>query len=345
MPLHSRSYSISRRRFLKLMAIAVGGVVTGGGVFRGRSILSQPRADVMVLEASAYSEDLVDLLLRGIREFTGFCERCRGSSVLLKPNLVEFHPDRPVNTHPALVIAAVEAFRALGAREVVVGEGPGHQRDVELLLEYSGLGEALRDVKAPFVDLNLDAIAPVPLQINHTGLGRLFLPRTVLGADIIVSMPKLKTHKWTGVTLSMKNMFGVVPGVKYGWPKNPLHWCGIDASIVDVNLAVNPAFSIVDGIVAMEGNGPIDGTAVNAGVVVLGDSLSAVDATAARLMGIYPERIGHLMRMTQEGGSMASERISQIGEPIAKLKREFRVADHLRSVTESVSPLAWLLGS
>jgi hypothetical protein len=65
-------------------------------------------------------------------------------------------------------------------------------------------------------------------------------PRTVLAADFIVSMPKVKTHHWAGVTLSLKNMFGVVPGVAYGWPKNILHWKGIGRSILDINALCCP---------------------------------------------------------------------------------------------------------
>ena len=86
------------------------------------------------------------------------------------------------------------------------------------------------------------------------------MPRTALEADFVVSMPKIKTHHWSGATLSMKNMFGVVPGTKYGWPKNLLHWRGIQQGIVDICATVPLHFLIADGIVAMEGNGPLNGT-------------------------------------------------------------------------------------
>src|SRR5262245_66568541 len=93
-------------------------------------------------------------------------------------------------------------------------------------------------------------------------------------------MPKLKTHHWAGVTLSLKNMFGVVPGSVYGWPKNALHWAGIHGSILDINSSLPiPQFAIVDGIVGMEGNGPLQGQAKQSGVLILGEDLVAVDAT------------------------------------------------------------------
>ena len=73
-------------------------------------------------------------------------------------------------------------------------------------------------------------------------------------------MPKLKTYHWAGVTLSLKNMFGIGPGSCYGWPNNVLHWAGIDRSILDINAAARPTFAIGDVIVGMEGNVPIYGT-------------------------------------------------------------------------------------
>ena len=90
---------------------------------------------------------------------------------------------------------------------------------------------------------------------------KLSLPQSLRRADLIVSLPKMKTHHWAGVTLSMKNLFGVMPGVCYGWPKNVLHHAGIRQSILDINAAVRPHLAIVDGIIGMEGDGPIMGTA------------------------------------------------------------------------------------
>src|SRR5207302_4366530 len=128
-----------------------------------------------------------------------------------------------------------------------------------------------------FTDLNLDEVSKVSLASPFSKLDSLYLPRTALGADLIVSMPKMKTHHWVGATLSMKNFFGLVPGGVYGWPKNVLHWAGIDQTIADLHALFPKVFSIVDGIVGMEGNGPIQGTARNAGVIVAGADPVAVD--------------------------------------------------------------------
>jgi uncharacterized protein (DUF362 family) len=282
----------------------------------------RPRASrVAVLPAASYDANLADLLLRGLGFFA---PEVRGRGVVLKPNYVEFDPQGVINTHPRLVEAAVLAFLRLGAAEVTVAEGAGHRRDTEYLLGASGLGAVLRERRVRFVDLNIDRVAQVTLPTSFTSLGRLWLPRTVLDADLFVSLPKLKTHHWAGVTLSMKNLFGIVPGAIYGWPKNVLHQVGIPGSIVDINAALTvPRLAIVDGIVGMEGNGPIQGAARGAGVILIGDDFPAVDATGARLMGIDPERVDQLRWAGGFLGNIAEERIVQLAESPARFRQDF----------------------
>ena len=117
-------------------------------------------------------------------------------------------------------------------------------------------------------------------------------------------MPKMKTHHWAGVTLSLKNCFGCVPGRVYGWPKNALHWAGLEQSILDVAAAVRPDYAIVDGIVGMEGNGPISGTPIAANVLVFGDDPVATDVVSARRHGVRPRED----RVPRGGGSVPRPR-------------------------------------
>jgi hypothetical protein len=110
------------------------------------------------------------------------------------------------------------------------------------------------------VDLNYDEGYTVKNEGRRTRIPTLTLPVTLRETDWVVSVAKLKTHHWAGVTLSMKNLFGVMPGIYYGWPKNLFHWEGIDKSILDINETVKTDFAIVDGVIGMEGDGPIMGT-------------------------------------------------------------------------------------
>ncbi|MFC1610188.1 DUF362 domain-containing protein, partial [Myxococcota bacterium] len=243
--------------------------------------------------------------------------------------LVEPMPDSPhVNTHPMLVQSAAEAFRRLDAREVLVAEGPGHCRDTHLVLEQSGFESMLTESRLPFVDTNYDEVFSTPNLGGRTTLGRLFLPRSLKRADLVVSLPKMKTHHWTGVTLSMKNLFGLIPGSVYGWPKNVLHWAGIHRSIVDITATVQPHLAIVDGIVGMEGDGPIMGRPKPAQVMVIGTNLPAVDATAARLMGFSPKRIPYLMAASGWLGPIRAGNIEQRGEEITGLVQRFDLVSH-----------------
>ena len=278
---------------------------------------------VAVLKVESYSERLVEILMQGLKLFD---LKIHGKSVLLKPNLVDVVPGKEVTTHPMVVAAAAECFKRLGARQVLVGEGPGHQRDTELVVHESGMIQTLRQTGVPFVDLNRDELVKVRLSSNLTGLGHLWLPRSVLEADMIVSMPKIKTHHWAEVSLSMKNMFGTVPGMKYGWPKNLLHWRGIHESIVDICSTVPISLVIADGILAMEGNGPLHGDTRKLGVLVIGDDPVATDATIIRLMGISPERVRHLYWAGQFLGNLEDDKIVHLGERPTQPAAPFRMS-------------------
>jgi uncharacterized protein (DUF362 family) len=254
----------------------------------------------------------------------------RGRHVVLKPNLVEFEPESSINTHPLLVHAALEAFRGMGAASVRIAEGPGHRRNTLDLADAAGYFKTVPGFEDVFVDLNLDDVTRVRPARQLSRLSALYLPNTVLGADLLVSMPKMKTHHWAGATLAMKNLFGVVPGGIYGWPKNALHWAGIHESIADLHAAFPRQFAIVDGIVGMEGNGPIQGTPKPAGVLVAGRDPGAVDATCCRIMRIEPSKIEYL-RLTSGGGSHITERnIHQIGESLSAVATPFAVIPELQ---------------
>ncbi len=280
---------------------------------------------VHIAKAENYDAPLVEIMQTQFEHFREFLP-IQGKRVVLKPNLVEFHRDRVINTDPRFVGAVIELFQKLGASEVIVAEGPGHWRNVQFLVNASGLGDVLRKYGVRFVDINHDEPVKVPNVGRTTGLEHLYLSKTVLEADVFVSLPKLKTHHWAGVTLSLKNLFGTLPGICYGWPKNELHWRGIPNSIVDIALTQTPHLAILDGIVGMEGDGPLAGNARQVGAIVMGIDLLAVDATGSRLMGIDPERLPTLKLAEQKRlGRMKESEIPQLGASIASLMQPFEL--------------------
>lgn len=291
----------------------------------------RPPSQVVIRRAAGYQKDLTPVMAETLREVR---LSVKGKRVLLKPNLVGLDPDGMINTHPAVIAAAREAFLQMGASSVLVAEGPALERDTEAVLESVKLRDYVDDLPQNFVDLNLDEVTPVRLRTRASSVGELYLPASVLKADLVVSMPKLKTHHWAGVTLSLKNMFGVVPGSCYGWPKNILHWAGIERILLDLNSVVRPDFVIVDGVLGMEGNGPIQGQPKHCGVLVFGDDPVAVDATCSRVMGLMPERVGYLRRAGIYLGHLREEQIQQLGESIGQVRTPFEVLDSFQRLRQ-----------
>jgi uncharacterized protein (DUF362 family) len=320
---------LTRRDFLVgSAALAAGASVSAPFLLPKYHFDQRPkRSRVAILHVEQYSQQLDQILAAGLRLFP---IDVRGRRVVLKPNLVDYAPGDAINTHPVLVLAAAESFRRMGATSVTVAEGPGHQRDTQLVLSQSGYQQSLRDEKIRFIDLNRDELIRTPLRASYTGMKSLWLPRTVLEADFLVSMPKIKTHHWAGVTLSMKNMFGVVPGTRYGWPKNILHWKGIQENILDLCATVRVHFVIADGILAMEGNGPLNGTPRPLGKIVLADDPVAADATCARLMGFGPGRIVHIREGSRFLGNASPALMDQVGETVNAPANPFQVVPEFR---------------
>src|ERR1700733_15026322 len=320
---HKIAQQITRREVLAAAGAIAVAAAAGCGIEQRAATPSR----VSILKAPAYDQSVYDIMRRLVAEHAG---EVRGRNIVLKPNLVEFEPESSINTHPMLVHAAYEAFREMGAATVRIAEGPGHRRNTLDLADAAGYFHTIPGFEDVFTDLNVDDVSQVHLSRQISRLGKLYLPNTVLGADLLVSMPKMKTHHWVGATLAMKNLFGVVPGGLYGWPKNMLHWAGINESIVDLHSVFPRTFALVDGIVGMEGNGPIQGTPRAAGVIVTGQDMAAVDATCCRLMRIDPLQVEYL-RLSRDSADLAESAIRQNGESIAGLSTVFELLPQFRS--------------
>ena len=333
----SRSRSgISRRAFIAGSVASVAGASyyltsCGGKTLTGKP-LPKPTASqaarkrktpstVALVPFASYEDDPMVELKKYARELK--LPDLSGKTVLLKPNMVEFHPGSPVTTNPIALKAAFELVDYLGAKNIIIGEGPGHMRDTEFLLQATGLGKMCDKLGTQFVDLNLDELEALDLKEGFSGLKQFYLPRTLMNADYVVSVPKMKTHHWVGMTASMKNFFGAVPGRKYGWPKNLLHIRGIPQCILDLQDLIKPQLALVDAVVAMEGDGPINGTAKEMGFLVLGDDLAAVDATCARTMGYDPYELEYIKIAGEVVGNINADAIKVIGLEVDKVKRKF----------------------
>jgi len=224
-------------------------------------------------------QDLIELLepLGGISAFVNAGER-----VLLKPNLLSAKsPDQAVTTHPALVRAVAELVKEAGGI-VSIGDSPGIG-GFQRVAEKCGIAAAARESGAALVEFS-DS-----LEMKGSGrFRRIHLARTYLEADKVINLPKLKTHEMMTMTCAVKNLFGAVVGTeKAGWHlKAGTSREQFARLLLEIYLLKKPALNIVDGIVAMEGNGPGSGDPLRLGVLIAGVNPVAVDLVAGRLAGI-----------------------------------------------------------
>jgi uncharacterized protein (DUF362 family) len=318
---------LTRRELL--LAGAAGLLIGSGLLLVPKRYFRMPQqAQAFVAKVAHYQLDIADAITRGVRELGISPEEWKGKRFLLKPNLVETASGAPhINTHPLVLRGAIEAFLRLGASTVMVAEGPGHRRDTLAVYEESGLADVLTEDGIRFHDLNYITGYELPNAGRQSSMKTLTFPALFQEVDWIVSVAKLKTHHIAGATLSMKNLFGVMPGIYYGWPKNVLHHAGIENSILDINATLKPHFAIVDGIVGMQGDGPIMGDPKHVGVLVMGRNLPAVDATCCRIMGIDPYKISYLERADNWLGPISEGSIEQRGEAIAAVRTNFNLID------------------
>jgi len=308
---------------LSLTAIPATGLLACGRSKERKKILGDEYQVAIIACPSYNDKKLLDAINMGWQKTKP--PIVKNKKVVIKPNLVEFSVKRPINTDVRLVKTLVLFLKGLGAREVIIAEGPGHRRDTEAVWKKAGYFDLKNELDIPLIDLNYDDLRIIKtVSYKDSLIKNLYLPKTILSADIIISVPKMKTHHWVGVTLSLKNMIGVVPGIKYGWPKNIIHWNKIERSIVEINATIPTHYTIVDGIMGMEGDGPIMGSPKKVGTLVMGNNALAVDATSARVMGLEPNKINYFQTAQENRlGSLKEEDIILTSSEIEAFKTDF----------------------
>ncbi len=261
-------------------------------------------------------------LLGGIDKLT---RRCAGKHVVLKPNLlVADPPEKGSTTHPAVFHAVAKLLKNVGC-SLSYGDSPAVGR-YHAAAKKSGIKEAADSLGVDEADFdNGDEVSFQGGSQNR----RFVIARGVLEADAIVNLPKMKTHGLTFLTGAIKNMFGTIPGLR----KSEFHVRLQDAEhfsrmIVDLNRLLSPDLVVMDCVQGMEGNGPRNGDLVDVGLLILSQDPVAVDATAARIMGIRPDSVPFLTYAQQVGlGNYSADRITILGEPLQRhVGRPFKLA-------------------
>ncbi len=249
--------------------------------------------------------------------FTHFPQHLSGKRVLIKPNVLRSAaPGEGVTTHPAVLRAVVERAEEEGAGEIIVGDNPGlfNYGANEKAFADTGLMEAARGY---YRNIGLDS---VKVDFNPGFMASVSISRAAMDADVIISLPKFKTHGLTVITGAIKNSYGLLPGAQ----KARLHQAAgsperFHEAVVDAFKLRVPDLFIVDAVVGMEGNGPASPDLRDIGKILASDNAVAVDSVIARMMGLDPNRLPFLRKAVQDGlGDFSPEAVEVVGrlEPI-----------------------------
>jgi len=237
--------------------------------------------------------------------------------VLVKVNFITTKTwDTGATTDPIVVEAIIQRLKELPV-EVLVVESDATVTNATKAFKVTGMAEMCERNGVEWLNLRhvKDRVElPIP---EGLALKKITVPR-IVAESAVISAAKMKTHSETRVTLGMKNMFGLLPD-KF---KGRYHMKGMHKVILDINTVLRPALTVIDGFVAMEGRGPVQGKPVQMDTIIAGADPVATDSTACRVMGFDPHEIGHL-RMAHEKGLGEIDDIEILGESIEDVRRVF----------------------
>ena len=303
---------------------------------------------VAMEKCSGYQpEELREALQRCFHPFGGAgAFISRGDRVLLKPNMLSAKaPERAITTHPEIISSMAEIVRDLGATPVI-GDSPGGVlRGVERVWNNTGI----RDM-AKKNDIELVSFEAAGSEEIDSGGYRFYVARPVLEADRVINLAKLKTHTLTLLTAAVKNMFGVVPGFRKSvlhkmYPK-PKEFAEM---LVELYSVVRPDFSIVDAVLAMEGNGPSSGEPAWLNLLLAGEDAVAIDAVSASVIGYKPGVIDSTRIAGEKGvGISVLDDIHRTGSGAGFRAEGFELTSNtgLRMIPDFlvklVKPLVWI---
>lgn len=247
------------------------------------------------------------------RAFELFPQELYGKNVLIKPNVLRVSDSKEgIVTNPAVLRAVVEKVETMGPASIVVGDNPGLMSygANEESFKVTGLMEA---AKGYYQNIGNDSLR---VDFNPDFLPTVSVSRIVLETDVIISLPKFKTHGLTVLTGAIKNSYGFLPGAQ----KAQLHKAAgsparFHEAVVDVFRLRVPDFFVMDAVVGMEGNGPASPDLRDIGLILASDNAVAIDSVVASMMGCDPGRLRFLQRAKELGlGDYDLDGIEIVGE-------------------------------
>jgi uncharacterized protein (DUF362 family) len=259
----------------------------------------------------------------------------KGDTVLIKPNYaVPMGSDTGATTNPEVVVGVIEAARKAGARKVIVAESSIVGFDAGKIMAELGVKETFEEAGANVLNLDDNGNDVVERKVPRGKLlKKIKIFKPAVECDVLISVPVLKTHIFTGVSLGMKNVKGTLPDAQ----KKVFHRIGVrkkigepfelDRCIADMMTVHHPDFTVIDGIVGQEGFVPgsgVCGTPVRMNTIIAGTDFVAVDAVGAYLMGMDPLQVNHIRYSHEMGlGEASVEKLRILGEHPGAVRRKF----------------------
>ncbi len=291
---------------------------------------------VAVVRCPEYDEKTVfEAVGRGLSLLGGALQFVKsGERILLKPNmLVGTAPEKAVTTHPAVFKAVARHLQEQGVK-LTYGDSPGFGRP-DSVARKCGLGAIAKELGIPLADFISDVTVSFP---EGRLIKQFTLANGVLECDGIVSIPKMKTHALTRMTGAVKIHFGCIPGML----KGEFHARMPDMDrfaqmLVDLTRFLHPRLYVMDGVVAMEGNGPRSGTPRSMQVLLMSADPVAMDAVACRMMALDPSLVPTNV-WGEELGLGAYTHVEVVGDPVASfVVKDFKVNRSTGSTTGSMN--------
>jgi uncharacterized protein (DUF362 family)/NAD-dependent dihydropyrimidine dehydrogenase PreA subunit len=270
---------------------------------------------VALVRCDDYDEDRVHEALDRALELLGGAGRfvSEGERIVLKPNLlIGKPPEAGVGGHPSVFRAVIRHLQGAGAT-LTYGDSPGFGRG-ESVARKAGLADVADELGVACADFASGREVHFP---EGRQIKRFHIAESVLDADGLVNLPKLKTHGLTRVTCAVKNTFGCVPGMRKGeFHARMAEEERFAQMLVDLNLVVPARLHVLDAVVGMEGNGPANGDPRPMRALIVGDDPVAVDATACRIIALDPELV-HTVTLGQESGLGTWTDVELVGDELA----------------------------
>ncbi len=245
----------------------------------------------------------------------------KGDKVFIKPNLVApLTKESGAITDPEITRAVIQLVREAGASQIRVGDAPFFFYKSRRAFEVTGTEKVVEEEGAEVVYLDEDEYLEIESPKAKL-MNTIKMPKTLLDCDKFITVPKLKTHSMCRVSLAIKNQIGLLSPEE----KQIYHRTDIHQKVVDVTLAATPDLAIIDGLVALEGQGPTYGNAVDTGIIIAGTDMVSVDAVASSIMGFEPQEIPHIRLAALQGlGEMDLNKIELKGASINEARKRFK---------------------